>query len=312
MAYKEETCAGEGKFVLENLLDRKLQSTTVAFPRGRLTLRAMSASAGIERVDSNSYSWNGLKRGLTPFAVIQHTLAGAGVLSYEGRTMPLAAGTTMLVTIPHDHRYFLPTGGEWTFFYLVLSGQEIMRLIGEVIAATGPVLHLSPKALDRLAASVLALLDGQADTPGEASALAYWAAMALVDDLSSTAPGEGEATHPDWLKRVTEEIEAHLDAPLTVERLAAIAGLSRAHFVRQFTRRAGAPPSEYVFRSRMARAARLLQSSGLTVVEIAGSLGFADANYFAKAFRRAFDVSPTEFKRSGLFTAPEAPHLGTP
>ena len=80
------------------------------------------------------------------------------------------------------------------------------------------------------------------------------------------------------------------------------AGLSRAHFVRQFSRIAGASPSEYVFRTRMARAARLLQSSPLTVLEIALSLGFADPNYFAKAFRRAFAVSPTEFKRSGLFT----------
>ncbi len=233
------------------------------------------------------------------------------MLAYEGRGTPLVAGTTMLVTIPHDHRYFLPAGGDWTFFYLVLSGQEVMRLMGEVIAAAGPVLRLSPKALDRLAGCVVALLEGQADSPGEASALAYRAAMSLVDDLSSTASGDGEATHPDWLRRVTAEIEAHLDAALTVERLATVAGLSRAHFVRQFTRLAGAPPSEYVFRSRMARAARLLQSSGLSVVEIAAALGFADANYFAKAFRRAFDVSPTEFKRSGLFTAPEAPHLGT-
>jgi AraC-like DNA-binding protein len=53
----------------------------------------------------------------------------------------------------------------------------------------------------------------------------------------------------------------------------------------------------------MARAARLLQSTELTVIEIALSLGFADPNYFAKAFRRAFDVSPSEFRQSGLFTA---------
>ncbi len=67
--------------MLTQLLDLPLHSTTVAFPRGRLTLRAMPASAGIERVESPSYSWNGLRRGLTPFAVIQHTLAGAGMLA---------------------------------------------------------------------------------------------------------------------------------------------------------------------------------------------------------------------------------------
>jgi len=291
-----------GNFMLRELLSLSPQIATIAFPRGRLALHAMPASGGIEQTDSPGYSWNGLRRGLTPFAVIQHTIAGRGMLTYEGRTMTVGPGETMLVTIPHDHRYFLPSGGSWSFFYLVLTGQEALRLCGEVAATAGPVLRLSPRALDRLAGCLLTLLRGEADTPGEASALAYRAATALVDDLSSAAPPAGEAANPAWFTRVAAHIEAHPGDSLTIDLLAGVAGLSRAHFVRQFSRLAGAPPSEYVFRSRMARAARLLQSSSLPVLEIALSLGFADPNYFTKAFRRAFDVSPTEFRRFGLFT----------
>jgi AraC-like DNA-binding protein len=186
---------------------------------------------------------------------------------------------------------------------MVLQGQEALRLVGEIIAVAGPVLRLAPGNLDRFAACVAELLDGAATTPGDASAIAYRAAMALVDDLSSAAPGSDDLGYPAWFTRVTAHIEAHSGDGLTVDRLAGIAGLSRAHFVRQFTRLAGAPPSEYVFRLRMARAARLLQASALTVVEIAEALGFSDPNYFAKAFRRAFDVSPSEFRQTGLFTA---------
>ncbi|MDB5561704.1 MAG: AraC family transcriptional regulator [Hyphomicrobiales bacterium] len=285
------------------------QSRMIAFPRGRVTLRAMPASGGIEHVERSDYSWSGLKRGMTPFVVIQHTLSGQGVLSYDGRTVPLDAGDTMLVTIPHNHRYFVERGGDWRFFYVVLSGQEVMRLAGEVITTGGPVLRLSARAVDRLAACVIALLDGQADAPGEASSLAYRAIMALVDDVLSANPVVDDAVHPEWLLRVNAYIERHLAEPLTVERLAGVAGMSRAHFVRQFSRSAGAPPSEYVFRTRMARAARLLQSTQLPVLEIALSCGFLDPNYFTKAFRRAFEVSPTEFRVSGLFTMPEAPRL---
>src|SRR6185312_4327332 len=250
------------------------QITTVAFPRGRLPLHAMPASGGIEQVSGASYSWSGLRRGLTPFAVIQHTLSGEGILDYEGRRLAVPAGETMLVTIPHDHRYSVPAGGTWRFFYLVLTGQEALRLIGEVIASAGPVLHLSPRALDRLAAALLALLSGEATTPGEASAVAYGATMALVDDLSvSMQPGD--VLQPAWFLRVGAHVERHLGDALTVDRLAVVAGLSRAHFVRQFTRLAGASPAEYVFRTRMARAARLLQSTRLSVLEIAGVLGFS-------------------------------------
>jgi AraC-like DNA-binding protein len=289
--------------MLSDLMALPPQAATVAFPRGRLTLRAMPASAGIEIAESASYNWDGMRRGLTPFVVIQHTLAGAGGLTYEGRDMPLEPGDTLVVAIPHAHRYFLPPGGRWSFFYLVLQGQEVLRLIGEVIAVAGPVLRLSARNLDRLAGAVTDLIGGRARTPGEASAIAYSAAMALVDDLSGAAAADGGGTQPAWLARVRGFVEAQPGAALTVARLAAVAGLSRAHFVRQFTRATGAPPSEYVFRSRMARAARLLQSSRLPVAEIATGVGFADPNYFAKAFRRAFDVSPTEFRRSGLYTA---------
>ena len=98
--------------MLSELLSEPRRMTTIAFPRGRLTLRAMPASAGVERVDSPSYSWDGLKRGLTPFAVIQHTVAGGGVLDHDGRRFVLAPGDTMVVTIPHAHRYFLPPGSD--------------------------------------------------------------------------------------------------------------------------------------------------------------------------------------------------------
>ncbi|HVX80128.1 MAG TPA: AraC family transcriptional regulator [Devosiaceae bacterium] len=290
--------------MLAELVTLPPQTRTVAFPRGRLQLHAMPASCGIETVDSPGYSWNGLRRGLTPFAVLQHTLSGEGALSYEGRALAIGPGETMLVTIPHDHRYFLPPGGQWSFFYLVLSGQEVTRLCAEVIATAGPVLRLSPGTLDRLAGCLLALLRNEVVTPGQASAVAYGAVMALVDDLS-TAAAPADEKRPYWLARVMTHIEQHLDQPLGIDQLAAVAGLSRAHFVRQFTRLTGTPPSEHVFRMRMARAARLLQSSRLNVLEVALSLGFSDPNYFAKAFRRAFDVSPTEFKRSGLFTAAE-------
>lgn len=292
-----------GNFMLSDLLALPLQTNTVAFPRGRLALHAMPASAGIELAQSPGYSWSGLKRGLTPFAVIQHTLAGAGALTYEGRALAVETGETMLVTIPHDHRYFVPPRGSWRFFYLVLTGQEALRLCSEVIGTAGPVLRLSARALDRLADTVVALLGGKAGTPGEASSLAYDAAMALVDDVSGPGAAEGAAGLPSWLIRVMLHIEAHLGDTLSIDQLAGVAGLSRAHFVRQFTRLTGSPPSDHVARLRMARAARLLQSNQLSINEIAASVGFADPNYFAKAFRRAFDVSPTEFRLSGLFTA---------
>ena len=72
--------------------------------------------------------------------------------------------------------------------------------------------------------------------------------------------------------------------------------MSRAHFVRKFTAETGMAPSAYVFDMRMRLAERLLVATDATVDSIAASTGFAGGNYLAKAFRRATNLSPSEFR----------------
>lgn len=291
--------------MLDAMTDRPEASATVAFPRGRTPLHAMVASAGVERVRGTDYVWNGLRRGTTPFVVVQHTLAGAGHLTYGGQHRILAPGETMVLTIPHDHLYASDARLEWHFFYLVLSGLEVVRLARAAQLAAGPVLTPGRHALDRLAGCCAAVLDGGAGTPGEASAIAYGAMMALYDEVAGGKEASPLTGEPDWLAAITALIRHAPEDRLDVDRLARRAGLSRAHFVRQFTRWTGVGPAEFVLSTRMARAARLLQGGGMSIGAVAQACGFADPNYFAKAFRRAFDVSPSEFRRSGLYTAPD-------
>jgi len=52
----------------------------------------------------------------------------------------------------------------------------------------------------------------------------------------------------------------------------------------------------------MRRAARLLVGGGESVKQISGDCGFEDPNYFAKAFRRAYGLSPTEFRTTGMYS----------
>ena len=98
--------------------------------------------------------------------------------------------------------------------------------------------------------------------------------------------------------RVQRFVEQNLPGNLSVERLARVAQVSRAHFVRLFAAATGQSPSAYVFAERMQRAERLLIATDTNVGEIALSCGFADANYFAKAFRRAHQTTPSDFRAS--------------
>ncbi|MBC7739313.1 MAG: AraC family transcriptional regulator [Candidatus Saccharibacteria bacterium] len=263
-----------------------------ALPRGGTGLHCMAASVGYEQRTQELYNWDGMKRGFSPFLVIQHTILGEGRLTYGGTDHTLRPGQTMLVTVPHAHRYWLERGGHWEYFWAILHGREAMRLAREILDTAGPVLTLGPN-VNRLASACLTLLTAPL-TPGQASDAAYQAMTALHD--ACFGAGHAATPLPPAMKRVTDFIAAHLSEPLPIDRLATIAGLSRAHFSRAFTACFGVPPSDYVTAQRMDRIERLLLATEMTVTDIARATGFADPNYLAKAFRRHRGMAPLQFR----------------
>lgn len=289
-----------GNFMLRRIAEGDAFRRTLSFPRRRDRFHVMATSTGYEIAHGPAYDWDGRKRGHTPFCVLQHTISGAGRLRYERRTWRIGPGETMLVTIPHAHRYWLEAGESWGFFWIAMSGQEALRLQRAILHAAGPVFRLMDETVEELADICLTLADPGIGA-GHASGAAYRATMALHDDLMArTAAGSGEAGHAA-VNRATAHARAHLDRSLDVATLAAVAGLSRAHFSRLFTRLNGMSPSDFVLRERMSRAARLLVNGQLSVKEIASACGFEDPNYFAKAFRRTYGTSPSEFRTTGMY-----------
>ena len=291
-----------GNFVLANLIERGPFRHAISLPRRRDRLHVMPTSTGYEIATAPSYDWDGRKRGHTPFSVLQHTTAGAGRLKYDRRDYRIGPGETMLVTIPHSHRYWVEEGESWSFFWIAMSGQEALRLHRAILAEAGPVFRLRAETVEQLAATSLDLAQGQFDA-GRASSAAYAATMALFDDLLARQEFSAADTRHAAVGRATAHIRRHLDEPLDVQGLADVAGLSRAHFSRMFAQIEGMPPSEFVLRERMQRAARLLVTGQLGVKAISSACGFEDPNYFAKVFRRTFAISPSEFRTTGMYAA---------
>jgi AraC-like DNA-binding protein len=291
-----------GNSVLASLIDRGPFRHAISLPRRRDRLHVMPTSTGYEIATGPSYDWDGRKRGLTPFSVLQHTTAGEGRLGYERRHYRIGPGETMLVTIPHAHRYWVAEGESWSFFWIAMSGQEALRLHRSILAEAGPVFRLRPDTIEMLARTSLDLAESRLE-PGRASGAAYAVTMALFDDLLARQDFTAGDLRHAAVARATAHIRGHLDAPLDVQGLADVAGFSRAHFSRLFAQIEGVPPAEFVLRERMQRAARLLVTGQLSVKGISSACGFEDPNYFAKVFRRTFAISPSEFRTTGMYAA---------
>lgn len=283
--------------MLSRLIDHGHDLRVLSLPRSAVPLHCMAISAGYEQRQNEVYSWDGMQRGTAPFLVVQHTLVGEGRLDFAGIHHRLTPGQTMVLSLPHAHRYWLERGGHWDYFWMVLNGREALRLAREIIDAAGPVVALPSPVVDRMADACLTLIERSEITPGEASAAAYAAMAALHDGVFGTAAAP-EARLAPAIARVMAHVETNLAQPLQVDRLAAIAEMSRGHFVRQFSAATGMAPSDFVLDRRVERIERLLLATDMSVVAIARATGFADANYLAKAFRRKRGVAPLEFRAS--------------
>ena len=266
----------------------------------------MPTSVGSERAEGADYSWDGMRRGSMPFAVLQHTVEGEGRLRFEATSHRVSAGDTMLVTVPHAHRYWLEDGESWRFFWIAFSGQEALRILRIILIDSGPLFRLSDAGVRRLAAACLDLSDAEAVTAGQASAIGYALLMALYDEVLGRSKARRSDGSQAAVLKVVAHVRAHLGSGLGVGALADVAGCSRAHFTRLFTAIQGMSPSEFVLAQRMAHAASLLGEPGLAVKEVSHACGYQDPNYFAKAFRAAYGVSPSQFRSTGMYGAAPA------
>ena len=94
------------------------------------------------------------------------------------------------------------------------------------------------------------------------------------------------------LLRAKDLADVHYEEPLRVEDLAAAAGLSRAHFIREFRDAFGAPPHAYLRDRRLKRAATLLRTTDRLVCDICAAVGWRSVGSFTTSFTRAYGVPP--------------------
>jgi len=93
-------------------------------------------------------------------------------------------------------------------------------------------------------------------------------------------------------------IDANAHQPIDLESTAEEFGLSPFHFLRLFAKVLGVTPHQYLIRSRLRRAARLLADDARPITEVALDVGFADLSNFVRTFHRAAAVSPRSFRQA--------------
>jgi AraC-like DNA-binding protein len=100
------------------------------------------------------------------------------------------------------------------------------------------------------------------------------------------------------LLRARDFADRRYAEPIGVDDMAAAAGLSRAHFSREFGRTFGESPKAYLMTRRLERAGALLRNTDRSVNEICLDVGLVGLGSFMASFKRHFGKTPTEYRAS--------------
>ena len=123
-----------------------------------------------------------------------------------------------------------------------------------------------------------------------------YAVSAAPSAAAAPAPAPPQLT-PKRLRLALDYIHSHLHTDIALADIAGVVGVSQYHFARLFKNAVGQAPHQYLVSQRIEKAKRLLQTSDLSVGEIAHALGFDSHSRFTTQFRKRLGVSPSEFRK---------------
>lgn len=109
------------------------------------------------------------------------------------------------------------------------------------------------------------------------------------------------------LRRARDHIDREYRSAIDLEQVAAVAGVSKFHFIRAFAATYGETPIRYLTRRRVERAQDLLRSANLTVTEICMAVGFASLGSFSSRFTELVGETPTAYRNR--WAAQGGPHI---
>ena len=248
-------------------------------------------SVGGESRNSPAYLYDNTARGYPNQIVIQRTLAGRGWFKENNRRHDVPAGHAMLFTYREPTSYGYPEDAteDYVIDFLNINIHALAPLFARLRHDFGSVVIMSPGN------EAAALFEELHERFRQRSFIDRLHVAELIHRMLIALYREqvqGVRT-TDPIEFGHHYLRSHYRSPINLKLVAEKCGVSREHFIREFTRRYRESPGALLRRLRLEQARAMLTASLDTDVEsVALASGYASANTFCRAYRQKYGHSP--------------------
>ncbi len=281
------------------------------FPVHDITPRAGTVGGSIlaiERIDDDLAFRAPHRHAFTQLVLIE---AGSGFHSIDFVRVPIRPGELHLLAPGQVHEWQADPGLQCT---ALMFSEDVLDTVGALPDPLREMLLLGAAPIAPTSEGVLRqrrLLDAIGDAGSLASARHLLAA--LLHECADALPAQGGlCPHSSLTRSFMRDVLRAPDARLTVSSCAARLGVTSGYLAEQVVADTGSTPGR-ILRTAVAREAkRLLSGSDLSAAQVSSRLGFNEASYFSRFFRREVGCTPTEYREIGApgTGAAHAEHLG--
>jgi AraC-like DNA-binding protein len=228
--------------------------------------------------------------------LLLYCVQGEAQLEVDGQQQPMRAGMLAVLPAGVAHAYRADALRPWSLYWAHLNGCEVGAFLQPLLNGQDWAV-LATGTTPALLADWRALLEMR--SPGFEPAALQLATARLRQLLLHAAWLAGRSMGPRSRLDVAALqgfMQSHLHESLSLEQLAAQAGMEKFHFAKTFRRLTGQSPLQHFQHLRMTRACEWLDAGEEGVGEIAQRLGYADAPYFSRQFRLVIGMSPSAYR----------------
>lgn len=228
--------------------------------------------------------------------LMHYVVSGGGTFTNSSGEYHLTKGQGFLISPAEVTVYTADEESPWEYYWVGFKGVDAEHILGLCgINAQKPIFVCNETA--KFKSMLVKMFDAfKSNKAREYSMLAYLYLIFSELMAQNTGQSPPSSNVKIYLNSALEYINDNYSYDINVKSLASHIGIDRTYLYRIFTDNINISPEQYLLKTRMTRAANLLQTTEYSVLQVALSTGYKDISHFSNIFKKFFGVCPSKYR----------------